>query len=100
VAASAGYYVPERLKARGLLADASRWYELAAEIDPADPGPHVGLARVYARSGNRKAALDALRAAAARGLRIPRQRLAEDPELAALAGDPGFEEILKSLPAS
>jgi predicted esterase len=100
VAASAGHYVPERLKARGLLADASRWYELAAEIDPADPGPHVGLARVYARSGNRKAALDALRAAAARGLRIPRQRLAEDPELAALAGDPGFEEILKSLPAS
>ena len=99
VAASAGYYVPERLKARGLLADAARWYELAAAIDPADPGPHVGLARVRARSGNRKAALDALRAAGARGLRIPRQRLAEDPELAVLAGDPAFEEILKSLPA-
>jgi hypothetical protein len=33
-------------------------------------------------------------------LRLPRQRLADDPELAVLAGDPVFEEILKSLPAS
>lgn len=53
-----------------------------------------------ARAGNRKAALDALRAATARGLRLPRKRLADDPELAVLAGDPAFEEILRSLPAS
>ena len=66
VAASAGYYVPEHLKAQGQLADAARWYELAAAIDPADPGPQLGLARVYARAGNRKAALDALRTAVAR----------------------------------
>ena len=74
------------------------WYELAAEIDPEDPGPHLGLARVHARSGNRKAALDALRAAAALGLRIPRQRLVEDPELAQLRGDPAFDDVLTSLP--
>lgn len=54
---------------------------------------------MHARSGNRKAALEALRAATGRGLRMPRQRLAEDPELAALAGGPAFEEILKALPA-
>jgi hypothetical protein len=99
VATTAGFYVPERLKALRMFANAARSYELAAAIDPESPAPHVGLARVHARCGNRKAALDALRAAAARGLRIPRQRLAEDPELASLAGDPAFEEILKTLPA-
>ena len=98
VATNAGYYLPERLKAQGLLANAVRSYELAAAIDPESPAPHLGLARVHARSGKRKAALEALRAAAARGLRIPRQRLAEDPELAVLVGDPAFEEILKALP--
>jgi hypothetical protein len=55
---------------------------------------------VYARSGNRKAALDALRTAAARGLRVPRHELAADPELAPLVSDPAFEEILRALPAS
>jgi predicted esterase len=99
VATSAAYYVPEYLKASGIPGNAARWYELAAAIEPESPAPHLGLARVHARSGNRKAALAALRAAAARGLRITRQRLAEDLELAVLAGDPAFEEVLKSLPA-
>jgi poly(3-hydroxybutyrate) depolymerase len=98
VATNAGFYMPDRLKGLRLFANAARSYELAAAIDPGSPFPHLGLARVHARSGNRKGALDALRAAAARGLRIPRQRLGEDPELSALAGDPAFEEILKSLP--
>jgi predicted esterase len=98
VATTAGFYVPERLKALRMFANVVRSYELAAAIDPDSPVPHLGLARVHARSGNRKGALESLRAATARGLRIPRQRLAEDPELAALAGDPAFEEILKSLP--
>jgi hypothetical protein len=100
VAVKAAFYVPEQLKADGRLADAVRWYEIAAAIEPESPGPHLGRARAYARSGNRKAALEALRAAASHGLRIPRPRLAEDPELAVLAGDPAFEEILKTLPAS
>jgi len=100
VATSAAFYVPEHLKAQGQLGNAARWYELAAAIDPESPAPQLGLARLHARAGNRKAALDALRAASARGLRLPRKRLADDPELAVLAGDPAFEEILKALPAS
>jgi predicted esterase len=100
VAATAGFYVPEQLKSEGQFAAAVRWQELAAAVDPDAPGPHLFLARTYARSGNRKAALDALRAAADRGLRLPRPRLAEDPELASLAGDPVFERILEALPPS
>jgi tetratricopeptide (TPR) repeat protein len=100
VATNASFYIPELLKERGQLASAARWYDLAIAIDPDAPGPHLGLARVLARAGNRKGALDALRAASARGLRLPRKRLAEDPELALLAGDPAFMEILESLPSS
>jgi tetratricopeptide (TPR) repeat protein len=99
VAANAAFYIPELLKARGQLASAARWFELAIAIDPDAPGPHLGLARVRARTGNRKAAIEALRSAVSRGLAIPRERLAGDAELAALAGDPAFEEILRSLPA-
>jgi hypothetical protein len=100
VATNAAFYMPERMKALRLFANVVRAYEFAAAIDPESPAPHLGLARVHARSGNRKAALEALRTAAARGLRLPRARLAEDPELASLVGDPAFEEILKALPAS
>lgn len=99
VATNAGFYMPERLKALKLFANAVRSYELAAAIDPESPAPHLGLARVHGRTGNRKAALEAIRDAAGRRLRIPRQRLVEDPELAVLVGDPAFEEILKTLPA-
>jgi predicted esterase len=100
VAANAGFYLPERFKAAGRLQNAVRSYELAAAIDPRAPGPRLGLARVHARAGNRKAALDALRAAVSLGVRISRQGLAEDPELAPLAGDPAFTEILKQAPES
>lgn len=100
VATNAGFYMPERLKTLKMFANVVRSYELAAAVDPESPAPHLGLARVHARSGNRKGALEALRAASALGLRIPRQRLAEDPELAALAGDPAFEQVLKTLPES
>lgn len=100
VATNAAYYLPELLKSRGLLVNAIRSYELAAAIDPDSPVPHLGLARVQARLGNRKAAFDALRAAVSLGLRVPRRELAEDPELAVLASDPAFEEILRGLPAS
>lgn len=100
VATNAAYYLPELLKSRGLLLNAIRSYELAAAIDPDSPSPHLGFARVHARLGNRKAAFDALRAAVALGLRIPRRELAEDPELATLASDPAFEEILRGLPPS
>jgi tetratricopeptide (TPR) repeat protein len=100
VATSAAFYVPEHLKTQGQLGNAARWYDLAAAIDPESPAPHLGLARLHARTGNRKAALEALRAATARGLRLPRKRLADDPELAVLAGDPAFEEILNALPSS
>jgi tetratricopeptide (TPR) repeat protein len=94
------YYLPERFKAQGQLVNAIRSYELAAAIDPESPAPPLGLARVYARAGTRKAALDALRTAVARGPRIPRPEIAEDPELAPLASDPAFDEILRGLPAS
>jgi tetratricopeptide (TPR) repeat protein len=95
---AAGFYLPQQLEARGLLANAVRSYELAAALDPDAPGPWLGLARVEARRGNRKAGLDALRAAVAHGLRLPRQRVAEDPGLLPLAGDPAFAEILAALP--
>ena len=98
VATNAGFYLAERFKAEGRLLNALRAYELAAAVAPDRPGPHLGMARVEARRGNRKAALDALRESVARGLRVPRRVLAEDPELAPLAGDPAFAAIVASLP--
>jgi dienelactone hydrolase len=98
VATNAGFYLGERFRAEGRLLNAARAYELAIAIDPSRPGAHLGQARVLARTGNRKGALDALREAVARGLRLPRARVAEDPELSSLAGDPEFTEILKVLP--
>ena len=100
VATNAGFYLGERFRAEGRLMNAARAYELAIAIDPSRPGAHLGQARVLARMGNRKGALDALRTAVSLGLRVPRARLAEDPELAPLAGDPAFTEILKQAPES
>ena len=98
VATNAGFYLAERYKADGRLLNALRAYELATAVAPERPGPHLGIARVEARRGNRKVALDALRAAVALGLRVPRHVIAEDPELGPLAADPAFAAILAPLP--
>ncbi len=98
VATNAGSYLGDRFKAEGRLANAARAYELALAIDPGRPGVHLGLAGVHARAGRREAALDALREAVRRGLRLPRAAIAADADFASLAGEPAFGEILEELP--
>jgi hypothetical protein len=60
--------------------------------------PHVRICAVFGLTQPRSTPSLRRRTSAARRLRIPRQWLAEDPELTTLVGDPAFEEILKALP--
>lgn len=72
--------------------------ESASEAAPESPAPFYQLARVYAESGNKKKALEALHQAVKRGLRNAKL-LQETLEFAALKDNEEFKKILAGLAA-
>lgn len=82
-----GFYLPERFLAHGETGRAISMLRLSLEIDPAQPGVHWQLARLFARAGNPDAAFAELGAARAGGA-FDAESLRDDPAWAALRGDP------------
>lgn len=74
-------------------------FEAAAEIYPRSPGPAYQIARAYARLGDRRNALRALRNAADRGM-TDTALLREAPEFAPWRARPDFQKILARVEAN
>jgi predicted esterase len=91
------FYIPRELRQRGDHRRAALCFQIATEVRPGEPGPWWGLARARARIGARAEALAALRKAVEAGFH-DRERIGREPDLASLAADPGFQELLASLP--
>ena len=78
------------------------YFELAAEASPDRSWPHLALARCHASLGNKKGALRDLKLAREAGF-SPRdlaQFVKTNSELAPLAGDPRYQEMLADSPAN
>ncbi len=76
--------------------EAVRHMELAALLQPENPGAHYRLARVRALHGERGPALEALRAAVAAGFKDA-ARLEQDAAFVGLRRQPAYQEILAGL---
>ncbi|HYO63878.1 MAG TPA: hypothetical protein VER08_09625 [Pyrinomonadaceae bacterium] len=70
--------------------------ELAAEVSPDNPQLHFELACAFARRGDKKRALEALRRAADKGFKDAAE-LARHEALAPLRAEPAFKELLERL---
>jgi tetratricopeptide (TPR) repeat protein len=86
-------YLPRTFSERGQLDRAIFFLHLAREIDPEVPHVAYRLAVAQARKGNRTAALEELRRAAALGWDDP-AALEAEAAFAALRGEPDFQAVL------
>jgi predicted esterase len=91
------YYEPVACLERRDAARAAAFLQVAASIQPDDPGLLVMTARARAQLGQVADALEALERAASLAQLDP-GRLREDPWLAPLAKEPRFEAILSRAP--
>jgi dienelactone hydrolase len=90
------YEIGEAFLRRSDLTGAEVCFEIAGEARPESPGPPFELARLYAGSGQKKRALQALDRAIANGLGDA-ALLRETQEFASLRQDAHFQEILSRL---
>jgi uncharacterized membrane-anchored protein len=86
----------------GDCAAAESYFELAAEARPDAPWPHLALARCHASLGDRKGALRDLKQAREAGFSSNdlAQFVKTNSELAPLADDPRYRELLANPPAN
>jgi predicted esterase len=89
------FYMTTAFFAAGEMDRAILALQVANEIQPQAPAAEYNLACAYARTGNRKAALDALERAFAEGY-TDRAGLAADPDLKSLRDEPRFKALLSS----
>jgi hypothetical protein len=85
--------------ARGDLDEALAWYKRSLDVDPNFGDAFYNMACVYAVDGKKELAFRYLRLAALNGY-AGREQIEEDPDLAALRGEPQMAEIVASMPAS
>jgi len=84
-------------KARqGDLQVAEIYFQVAAIAGPKSPGPPFELAKVYARSGDKKKALRSLELAVSKGVKNP-SSLRDTAEFAPLHGDARYEQLVAHL---
>ncbi|HYK88352.1 MAG TPA: tetratricopeptide repeat protein [Acidobacteriota bacterium] len=75
---------------------AARLLELASAIRPDSPIAYYNLASAYARAGDKRRALDALKRAMEKGFKDGR-RVLEDPAFGQLRNDPGLKKLLSRI---
>jgi predicted esterase len=92
-----GFYLPRELLEKGNFTRAILLLSVATEIRPESPWVWYDRACAWARSGNRRKALEDLRTAVARGFR-DRAHMEKDPDLAALRDEPALRELLRGMP--
>jgi predicted esterase len=97
IAVQTSFYVPRELLARGEWRRALVLLQVATAAQPESPVPQWRLACAQARAGARKDALRSLDKAVDLGLRLPRARVRDEPELESLRGEAEFTRILERL---
>lgn len=75
---------------------AELYFQVVAAIAPDAPSPHLDLAKVYVKLGDKKRALRELEFAVAKGLKHA-SMLKDSPELAPLRAEPRFQELVAQL---
>jgi predicted esterase len=90
------FYLPENAIGKKQYALAAFFVEIARAIRPDEPGVWYALASVHARGGQKKQAIEELRKATDLGWSDP-EEMANDPDLAALHGEPAWGEILEGV---
>jgi poly(3-hydroxybutyrate) depolymerase len=86
----------ELLETRKNYPEAIKTFRLASEVNPERAGPFYYLAWAYAASGDKKKALENLRAAAGKGF-SDISALSENKAFDSLRSDPQFQSILQTI---
>ena len=81
---------------QGEMQVAEIYFQVAEIVAPQSPGPPFELAKVYARSGDKKRALRSLELAVLKGIKNP-ATLRNAPELAPLHEEPKYKELVAQL---
>jgi len=74
-------------------------FQVAEIIGPNSPGPPYELAKIYAKTGDKKRALKQLELAVARGVKKP-ESLKDPPEFETLRGESKYRELVTRLEAA
>ncbi|HMD32551.1 MAG TPA: hypothetical protein VKG84_11630 [Candidatus Acidoferrales bacterium] len=81
---------------QGDMQGAEVYFEVAATVGPKSPGPPFELAKIYARSGDKKHAMRSLELAVSKGLKNP-ALLRDTADFASLRGEARFQELVAQL---
>ena len=86
----------EEALSRERLPQAEAYFELMGKAVPDRPWPLLLLAKVRAKSGDKKGAIKALEEAVQQGLKDPAD-VSQDPDLQSLTSEPAFRKIVDGM---